>query len=217
MINYNPNFNFRSVIANPVAPIATPCMDQICGWIDADGHYKSIRHQKEKFNVDYFANGKAVCQGKTIKSPIAIILESPHVDEFYSCGIAKGPAQGRTGDRFDDHFEELLHRSSVSHIISTTSHAVVFVNSVQYQCSLGKQPLIGKNRKACNDNWRLCFNAGCNIDLVARLNALNPIAVINLCTAALKLDVEQTVCHFNNYTSGNHPASWCWSRYRKIK
>lgn len=217
MVNYNPNFDFNTVINNPSAPITVPCMDQICGWVDINGSYNSIRKWKTKFDVDYLANGKAVCRGKTIKSPIVIILESPHVDEFYANGTAKGPAQGKTGNRFDKYFERLLHESSVSRVIGTTTHAIVFVNSVQYQCSLGRQPLIGQNRRDCNDNWRLCFNAGCDLDLVDRLNALNPFAVINLCTADLKMDVEQTVDHFNNYTSGTHPASWRWLKNRRIQ
>ena len=217
MVNYIPNFNFGAAIKKQTVPITTPCMDQICGWVDIDGSYNSIRKWKTKFDIDYITNGRAVSHGRTIKSPIVIILESPHVDEFDSNGKAKGPAQGKTGDFFDIYFEQLLKQSIISNIIGTSTHAVVFVNSVQYQCSLGKRPLKGINRNNCNRNWKLCFQSGCDIDLVDRLNALNPIAVINLCTATLKKDVEQKVCHFSNYTRGNHPISWRYNKNRKIQ
>lgn len=217
MVNYLPNFNFRVVIKKPTAPIIAPCMDQICGWIDTNGNYNSIRKWKTKFNVDYLSNRTAVCRGKAIKSPIVVILESPHVDEFDASGTPKGPAQGKTGNRFDKYFEQLINSSSVSNVIGTESHAVVLVNSVQYQCSLGKQPLKGKNRSDCDKNWKSCFNAGGNTDLVNRLNALKPVAVINLCTASLKKDVDQQICHFSNYTCGYHPASWHWRKYREIQ
>lgn len=217
MVNYIPDFDFKTTIKKQTVPITTPCMDQICGWVDIKGNYNSIRKWKTKFDVDYLTDGKAFSHGKSIKSPIVVVLESPHTDEFNSNGTAKGPAQGKTGDRFDKYFEQLLKQSSISNIIGETPHMVVFVNSVQYQCSLGKQPLKGKNRRECNENWRLCFKSGCDGDLVNRLNALNPIAVINLCTVDLKKDVEQKVCNFKNYTSGNHPASWWRPKYRMIK
>lgn len=222
MINYLNNFNFAKIINNSGTSVFTkPCMDQVCGYIDMNGKYHSLRTRHRNFNVDYYSTNTSRCIGKIIKSPIVIILESPHKYEFDPQGNPIGPAQYKTGKYFDEYFEELLEKSCIYNALSGRKHAVVFVNAVQYQCSLGKA-LSGyknkKNREIRDKNWEQCFiNGGCRTDLICRVNALNPAAVINLCTSNLRGYIDGLFYNNANYTSGNHPSSWYCKRNRKIK
>lgn len=221
MLNYlTPNFDFVKITGfQPQNPL--PCPDQVCGYI-LNGKYKSVRNRKIKYNIDYNATGYKTYLGKRLKSPVVVILESPHKEEFCKmCGMPIGPARGKTGNYFDEHFGKLIKNSSIYQYINAGMHAVVFVNAVQYQCSLGNS-LQGKNnaqnRIICDKNWVRCFNGGCKYDLKRRVAALKPIAIINLCTKGkrnLRGIVQPYVNQIATYTYGNHPSSW-WCKNCRI-
>lgn len=225
MVNFiTHSFNFQAVTGKTPLNIL-PCPDQIFG-VYKNGIYRPLMERRAEYHIDYLSTAKASCKYKRPKSPIVVILESPHIDEYCKCcGDPIGPAQGSTGNLFDGHFSETIKHSSIYPSICNGIHAVVFVNAVQYQCSLGK-PLFGKKNKTNRDvrdrNWLKCMRNGCSSDLVKRIDALSPYAIINLCTDGdhhLRNEVELLVKqNFRSiyYTQGNHPSSWWCQRNRKI-
>lgn len=225
MVNYiSDTFDFIATTGH-IPLNASPCPDQICGVL-RDGIYTSIRKRKTKYNIDYVQRTKTLCQHKHPKSPIVIILESPHADEYCKyCGSPLGPAQGDTGDFFDEYFHTLIMKSNIYKSIRHGVHAVIFVNAVQYQCSLGRALFGPKNvinRNVRDQNWLNCMDNGCAVDLIQRIKSLSPYAIINLCTkgpANLREVVDKVVKQnfpLTCYTQGNHPSSWWCPRNRKI-
>ncbi len=225
MVNYISNtFNFVATTGH-IPLNSLPCHDQICG-VFRNGMYTSVRERTIKYNIDYFQGTKASCQCRRPKSPIVIILESPHIDEYCKhCGSPLGPAQGNTGKFFDEYFFKLIRKSNIYKNIRHGVHAVVFVNAVQYQCSLGNALSGAKNtanRAMRDQNWMKCMSNGCTADLIQRIDALSPYAIINLCTNGsqnLRSVVDGLIKqNFPSvyYTQGNHPSSWWCPNNRKI-
>ena len=151
-----------------------------------------------------------------LKNVIAVILESPHKDEFSGCITA--PAMGRTGDYFFKYFNQLFPKSRLYRKINPKqTYDLVFVNAVQYQTSCGaslwKCPT---NLKQRNKNWKKIFqDCGGAYDLLKRLKALHPCLVLNLCTGGkaaygLRSRVKNRVQkkYPDCYTCGTHPSSW---------
>lgn len=197
---------------------SVPCPDQKVGTLSG-GKFTPLPPRED---IDYNVTSNTV--SNILQDPIIIILESPHKQEY--CKVnngyrALGPAMGRTGCLFKNKFATLIQHSSISNVISNAPHDVVFVNAVQYQCSLGYAT------KICRDqNFIACFNNNAiKDDLQKRLAALNPFAIINLCTAKFRKKVEDCVVNvkktFNNmsfaYTWGTHPSSWWAKNNQRIK
>lgn len=213
MINYLNGFNFSTMIGRQ-APINTACPDQLVGKLYPNG-YISVNRQ----DIDY-VNGTIT---NTLQNPLVIILESPHKDEFNALGNAIGPAMGATGNRFNTWFFSIVQNSNIYPNINHLTMDVIFVNAVQYQCSLGKP--IQANKPLRDNNWFTCFNNGCNIDLIRRLNAIAPIAIINLCTIGNEYhSMQSTLDNYIignglqtiQYTKGYHPSTWFSAKRRII-
>lgn len=208
-VNFLGNFNFPKTIKVPSAN-PNPCPDQVVGEFSKSG----LKHLPEK-NIDYNAgvNMPPVSSPKKdlakLIEPIVIILESPHKSEYDDSKKAIGPAQGLTGKLFYEKFDDLIQSSIIHSAISKSIHDVVLVNAVQYQCSLGMNLTKCANKCQKNINFSRCFIGGVKSnDLERRLEALNPFAVINLCTKPLCVQVAAIADQFKNYTCGTHPASW---------
>lgn len=218
-INYLINFNFSSII-NPVPGISVnpnPCPDQLVGTLKNGVFAPSART-----NIDYL-NSNTISNNLT--NPIVIILESPHKDEYNTNTLqALGPAMGKTGIAFNQYFDSLIVASKNIALSPQHNHDILFVNAIQYQCSLGKK-LNGKdsyeNKKQRDQNWLTCFNNSESNDLEKRIAAIKPYAIINLCTIGLsnlQLYVDRAVKSYVNqvgnssiyYTIGNHPSTWIY-------
>lgn len=167
-------------------------------------------------NVDYNSSPLPTTYSgnvSIVNPVIAVVLESPHKSE-YTMGLPLGPARGTTGRLFDRKFPKLFSNSIWnSHFLSAT-YDVILLNGVQFQCSLG-QPLNNIiNRQVRDNNWIDIFNNyGGNVDIVDRLNALNPVLIINLCTKGysnLQMILDrQLKANFNcPNTLGTHPSTW---------
>lgn len=213
-VNFLGNFDFPIAIgitnANP-----NPCQDQKVGTL-SNGTFSYT----SRTDIDY-KNSNAININPT--SPIIIVLESPHKEEFAN-DIARGPAMEKTGLYFGNFFSPLLKSSKLINVLTNSQHDVIFMNAIQYQCSLGNK-LNGKrsyqNKKQRDLNWLTCFNNNYSNDLVRRINAIKPYAVINLCTMGfsnLQLYVDRAVCSYINgitkspiyYTIGRHPSTWIY-------
>lgn len=163
--------------------------------------------------VSYLNNNAYINRTQTLNNVIAIILESPHVDEYIGPNIA--PAMGYTGRLFFKHFNALFSHSSLyGQISKNITYDLVFVNSVQYQTSCGAKPLTSyKNKLRRDNNWIYIFQNYSSSDLQNRLRALKPVLIINLCTKGLKglnsyVDKAIMPLYPNIYTVGDHPSNW---------
>lgn len=228
MINYLLDFNFESHIRQNIQNNSTPinnnpCPDQLVGYLDKGSFHPGTTRE----NIDYLLTNNNYSINNSIQRKIVVILESPHTNEYDPItGQALGLALGKTGKLFAKHFSSALKKSKIFPALSSSNNkfAVVLINSVQYQCSLGRFLTLSKNKSLRNRNWRSCFNGGAKSndlnlrksnDLDLRLKALNPDYIINLCTKDLRSDVTDYISRSpvfsissQNFTEGNHPASW---------
>ncbi|WP_058953072.1 hypothetical protein [Clostridium tyrobutyricum] len=116
---------------------------------------------------------------KLIKSTgdkiIVIVLESPHIDEFNKtkCSIAPAPALGITGCNLDKYFEE-----KIQGYLPDGKYHIILTNAIQYQCSLGTETDVFRDRM-----WlKLWICKEFNKNFIGRLEKYNPDIIINLCT-----------------------------------
>ncbi len=217
MINFlGATFQFNSI--DQQAIITSPCPDQVVGELN-DGKFKVY---KNRIDINYVIKGGVNNQ---LISPIVVILESPHKDEYDPITLqALGPAMGVTGVNFKTYFDTLLN-GKWKNVLKKGQHSIVLFNAVQFQCSLGNK-LSGmasyKNKKKRDENFLLCLDDVNNNDMIKRLKAIRPTLVINLCTVGLK---KNNLCeHVSsllrqgtiNYTNGTHPSRWNNPMHRKI-
>ena len=209
MINYLNNFVFSSNTNNYPPFTLHPCMDQIVGTLT-----NGIYMPSQRSNIDYqISNGHRFINN-IVQDPIVIVLESPHKNEYDASGNAIGPAQSTTGRLFNLKFTSMVSNSTIADAISLDTHDVIMVNAVQYQCSLGN-PLNTRANRAIRDQiWLNCLSGGCAQDLIYRIDAIDPMCVINLCTKGvsnLQDTLSPLISGFGIYTYGSHPSTWNFS------
>ena len=220
MVNYLSEFSFRKVIGEQEGIEMqevnnNPCQDQKVGVLE-NGVFRA---EEARTDIDYLYNNtiNPILINPILINPIIIILESPHKKEFIG-DVPQGPAQGVTGRRFEKNFTTLMKQSRLYDNLLNTSSDVVFVNAVQFQCSLGRSLNCTEAKKTKENNWIKCFEAGGSEDLVYRITAINPIAILNLCTrgnmglqrrvdCCLKASMLRSI----DYTCGLHPSTWNFS------
>ncbi len=212
MNNFLPNFNFKNIDSN--ATNLLTCPDQyVSSYVMG---MTSLTENRDSISYNYDKKRNPTCDNKR-KNTIAIILESPHINEYNNVNgvlAPKGPLCGKWND-FANHFYTAIQGSSViSSIQTNVIYNIAFVNMVQYQCSLGN-PLSGKNsyQKEKNQNVINCWYNGFNIDLKKRLIAINPSVILVLCgkdfcrNVTLMLAGNKILCQITTAT-GKHPAYW---------
>jgi hypothetical protein len=209
MDNYLGKFDFGQFI-NQKPKNNECCPDQVVGRMFNGQLFKGGRRSIDYRTVNgyYYISTEIIC-------PIAIVLESPHDKEFNN---PIGPAKGVTGTRFFLYFEELIRKSKIYNKIKTGSHDIVFMNSIQYQCSLGEK-LNRDTKRQRDDNWIKCFEGENSCDIEKRLYAIKPYATINLCTkgkgsgkVTLQEMLQVKICCMNNHTWGDHPYHWGYGK-----
>lgn len=222
MYNFTPNFNFRNI--DLAATNTLICPDQYVAVYTIGTALLSRTYSSISYDLDVNGNPKSSTKRK---NTIAIILESPHIDEFeYVNGIfaPKGPLVGKWND-FAQNFDGAIKNSKIYQKINgSKSYNIAFINAVQYQCSLGK-PLSGKHSYNTQKSKNVinCWHSGFNIDLIKRLQALQPTIIINLVgkNSSFANQIYNMIATPNNkvshitYTDGYHPS--CWVRNKKSK
>lgn len=202
-----------------------PCPDQYFADLivpKMDTGLFNVKVEKRNFrsNIRYNENGIAYWKDKNDKKGIiVIVLESPHKNEFKKDGTPIGPAMGITGahflrDRrgFIDYGKEIVFKESPEGFSLSGEYQLIYVNSVQYQTSLGRP--LSKEWKKCRDAiWLSIFDdQNGKKDFKKRIDALKPDLVINLCTKGLKenfnLKVEKEISNDYPYVYGYHPSTW---------
>ena len=86
---------------------------------------------------------------------MAIVLESPHKDEFSSTGVPIRPANGITGSKINLLLAQVINNRSPKGINKSIIYKVYLVNSIQYQTSC-YQAL--HNYPDYNANWHTIRN-----------------------------------------------------------
>ncbi|MDN5343487.1 MAG: hypothetical protein PWP28_2367 [Oceanotoga sp.] len=111
---------------------------------------------------------------RRLENKIIIILESPHVEEFNSQKLNfPAPAMGKTGENLQKYFIE-----SMKKYLENKNYNIILMNSIQYQCSLGYDTNIYRDRL-----WlELWEYEDYDCDFINRLNIYEPDIIVNLCT-----------------------------------
>jgi len=148
---------------------------------------------------------------------ILILLESPHVDEYFLGAnqviTPRGPAQkrryGGAGHGLEKHGAKVLEQLGLPSGI----YAVVIANPVPYHCSLGLLKPGEKIKNRVRDHvwtrlWSLDFVRS---DFIARCKQYAPAAILNCCTENLQSHVSLFLGE-NGYGrslfEAYHPSSW---------
>lgn len=200
------------------------CDDEFVGFA-----YKEDGTIKYRERVDYknlfvpSCDCKAYCQREwanncfnvdqdKLGSSIVVMMESPHVDEFfdeplncYRNGVVYSrPAAGSTGRKFNQFITDILYNISrytpidldyvpdfLTILDDGLIHPVVKMNACQFQCSLGLSPLNKRIRDqvflSClwDDDARLNY-----VSMIARVSTINPSLLIVACTKGEESNVS---------------------------
>ena len=206
--NFMTDFDFGK-FAPQKHGVLSPCPDQIFGQMQGKKYYPYPTSNRK--NIVYDENAT---ETNPPKSPIVIILESPHKSEFDG-SKPLGIAHGKTGAFFNAKFGELFAATDIfQQLKEDDTHEVVLMNAVQYQCSLGLALNKYENKLQRDKIWLSCFEQCCATDLRDRISALEPFAVINLCTKGVKnlqLILHEKINDYPNYVYGTHPSTWNFS------
>lgn len=109
---------------------------------------------------------------------IIIILESPHLNEFADKNFIS-PAIGKTGDFLQEYFFCCIK----NHLSPHEKYNVILMNAIQYQCSLGEDTIIYRDKLWCE----LWFNYNKKDDFIKRLKHYNPYIIVNACTIGMHI------------------------------
>lgn len=160
------------------------------GWAE-ESVSKKTKKDREKKSKEY----------KNKKLPVlAIVLESPHQDEFDNKNKqAVGPAVGTTGNNIEEYLPQVVFNYLPAREVDNKTcyapedqipngtYKVLLINAIQYQCSLGE------DTKQYRDNvfsemWK---NVNIRKDFIDRLAFHNPKVIINCCTKGNFKDKEK--------------------------
>ncbi len=111
-----------------------------------------------------------------LQQSIVLIIESPHKDEFTDRAFI-APAMGKTGEYLAAYLPKLLHMLLLHHPMAG-SYALVLMNTIQYQCSLGEVPTKFRDR-IWRDLWERLAD-----DFIARLKSYRASIVFEMCTSS---------------------------------
>lgn len=155
---------------------------------------------------------------------IVIILESPHADEYNnSCFI--NPALGKTGKNLQKYFGKLIKKlAKFEPYLNSGQYRIILMESIQYQCSLGIQPLNIEIRDLVfSEIWNLKKTKD---DFRERLSSYHPDIILNLCTKGktkkeLRKLVQESIdslCKNKKVKlyRGGHPSGWYSPKNRYI-
>lgn len=184
--------NFEdTVIGLSLEPkVITRCPDQWVGDVECFNHgFEYLDEGNKGFNKRLnLVNSLMSIPMKRI----VLVIESPHIYEFEFCHVSNeskaiGPANRATGYNIRNYINvptrEFLKLNFVN---SQDVFALIIMNSVSYQCSLGKKLGGPKNiasRKDRDNVFRACWVAA-KQDFCSRLTSYltNETLVINACT-----------------------------------
>ncbi|WP_195986354.1 hypothetical protein [Clostridium sp. D53t1_180928_C8] len=138
-------------------------------------HLRNINKDKVKITKANLVNIK-----NQYEKIIVIVLESPHIDEFNKnkFSVAPAPALGSTGCKLDKYFCEVINECFKKYDIEKGKYHVILSNAIQYQCSLGTDTEVFRDRV-----WlKLWLSRNLKSEFIKRLQIYEPDIIVNLCT-----------------------------------
>ena len=169
-------------------------------------------------------SGSLLCNRNQHYKTIVIILESPHANEYEnSCFI--NPALGTTGKNLQKYFGKLIKKlAKFEPYLNSGQYRIILMESIQYQCSLGIQPLNIEIRDLVfSEIWNLKKTKD---DFRERLSSYHPDIILNLCTKGktkkeLRKLVQESIdslCKNKKVKlyRGGHPSGWYSPKNRYI-
>lgn len=205
----NKNNSFKDIeldlLARTVDGKAYKCPDQFIAKIKVNVSRcfeGEVRWITDKSAIKDRSEADAIKKEK--KTPtIALVLESPHREEFFTNLESKTrktirekpfPAMGTTGDRIVESLPDVLLKyilqkedgggaiTRAVRDIENGDYRLVLVNVIQFQCSLGEPT--DRYRDAF---FQKCFNDPVfSNDFIERLKEYRPSIIINCCTLSKK-------------------------------
>ena len=149
---------------------------------------------------------------------LALVLESPHKNEFSPVGIPLRPANGITGNKINNLLADVINNHTPSGINQEIIYKVYLINAIQYQTSCYQALHVFPDYK---DNWHTIRNCvfkalwndktlNIQLDFKNRINIISPSVIMNCVTggkshASLQQLVELVIKSNNLYP---HPSSW---------
>lgn len=172
-------------------------------------------YKSNKWNYKHYEKRIETLNLKGYKK-IAIILESPHKDEYNSKDEPLFPAQGRTGCQIKKY---LLNRGFISSLKKDKKYAVLLINPIQFQASCYKylkRNNLKVKRSVTDKVFRFLFGKrGINLreDFIKRLKEYQPDIIVNCSTSGVKEVVgtaikETGIMNIENVKSDKHPSVW---------
>lgn len=151
---------------------------------------------------------------------IAIILESPHIDEYEQNReklIPIGAAQGQTGKKIEKSIESLILALKEYQVLEEQhKYRVIIINAVNYQTSLHfihEKPMNNNYRELRDKIWLKMWTEipHIKLDFLRQLDLLKKDSIlINACPKSLKPLINQELIQYANRFSlfeSNHPSS----------
>lgn len=155
---------------------------------------------------------------------IAIILESPHKDEYDNRNNPLGPAIGQTGQNISNYLINIFNNcNEVKDALfasENTKFKILLIEAVSYQCSNGAKNIDKVNRDKL---FTLVWENGGLDDFRVRLRKHNPIIVINSATGGIK-NIDKNDCingkiqeilyefGFEIFHTPHPSSSWFWRK-----
>ena len=157
---------------------------------------------------------------------LALILESPHKDEYNFQNqmlYPIGPACGKTGKNIQNHLQDVFgpfngkyigKNGSFNSLNSLFDYRVHWVNPVQYQTSCYHRLSMNKMDPALKQKvFRVLYKV-LRFNFYQRLMQINPQYILNACTAKLKPTIQPEISAYIQanssvpVTSCHHPCTW---------
>jgi len=151
---------------------------------------------------------------------IAIILESPHIDEYEQSKeklVPIGAAQGQTGKKIERSIEDLIEALKNYDVIEELhKYRVILINAVNFQTSLHfihEKPMNNYYRELRDKMWLKMWTEIPQIksEFTKQFETLKKDSIIiNACPKSLKPLINQELIAFANRFSlfeSNHPSS----------
>ena len=165
-------------------------------------------------NNDWVLIGVAQFQSnykKRKKEKIALILESPHKDEFSANYVPIRPANGVTGKKIE---KKIGQKANSWNLTKTTAYEINIINAIQFQCSCWNQ-LGVFDRKLRNSVFRVLFNpnmGNLKQHFIMRLQNYKPNIIVNACTYPMKNTIVANAIKASNNGASiynePHPSVW---------
>ena len=134
---------------------------------------------------------------------VALILESPHKDEYSTNYTPIRPANGLTGNRIEEHIVTKIQK--IIDLNFDYIYQIYIMNPIQYQASCyhelqrfgnsnAQLNLRGKDgAKECRDEvWKILFKR-LKDDFISRLKIYAPDIILNCCTGGLEYYIKTHV------------------------